>query len=178
MYDRFSGIKLWSCERNTENAMSHLHFNEESDYSEENTCENEVFCSTLERNIFTPQLLIYYKQYQNRKSRLVQMPEAATGGALRKKVSFKMSQNSQKTPVSEKTPVKLQNFTEHLFYRTTLYDCFWNPDIAITKREIYIAFVVEYWMQCFIASAKTQSMREASHHPAFMGVCSTISHTY
>ena len=104
--------------------MSHLHFNEESDYSEENTCENEVFCSTLERNIFTPQLLIYYKQYQNRKSRLVQMPEAATGGALRKKVSFKMSQNSQKTPVPEKTPVKLQNFTEHLFYRTTLYDCF------------------------------------------------------
>ena len=29
--------------------MSHLYFNEESDYSEENTCENEVFHSTIER---------------------------------------------------------------------------------------------------------------------------------
>ena len=30
------------------------------------------------RLIFTPQLLIYYIQYENRKSRLEQMPEAAT----------------------------------------------------------------------------------------------------
>ena len=29
--------------KNTENAMSHLYFNEESDYSEENTCGNEVY---------------------------------------------------------------------------------------------------------------------------------------
>ena len=43
-------IKFWSIERNTENTMSHLYFNEESDYSEENTCENEVFRSTIERN--------------------------------------------------------------------------------------------------------------------------------
>ena len=28
--------------------MSLLYFNEDSDYSEENTCENEVFCSTIE----------------------------------------------------------------------------------------------------------------------------------
>ena len=27
-----------------------LYFNEESDYFEENTCENEVFRSTIERN--------------------------------------------------------------------------------------------------------------------------------
>ena len=33
-------------------------------------------------NIFTPQMLIYYIQYWNRKSRLVQMLEAATGGVL------------------------------------------------------------------------------------------------
>ena len=46
MYDRFSGIS----ERNTEKTMLHLYFNEESDYSEENTCENEVFYSTVERN--------------------------------------------------------------------------------------------------------------------------------
>ena len=30
-------IKFWSSERITENAMSHLYFNEESDYFEENT---------------------------------------------------------------------------------------------------------------------------------------------
>ena len=40
-------IKFSSNERITENTMSHLHFNEESDYSEENTCENEVFHSTI-----------------------------------------------------------------------------------------------------------------------------------
>ena len=39
MHDRFSGfIKFLSSERNTEsNKMSHLYFNEGSDYSEENT---------------------------------------------------------------------------------------------------------------------------------------------
>ena len=50
MYDRSSGIKFWSSERNTENMMSRLCFNEESDYFKENTCENEVFPSTMERN--------------------------------------------------------------------------------------------------------------------------------
>ena len=50
MPGRFSGIKFWSSERNTENAMPHLYFNEESGYSDENACENEVFCSVIERN--------------------------------------------------------------------------------------------------------------------------------
>ena len=50
MYDRFSGLKFWSRERNTEKTMSHLYFNEKSHYSEENTWEKEVFCSTIERN--------------------------------------------------------------------------------------------------------------------------------
>ena len=58
--------------------MEHLYFNEESDYSEENTCENEVFRSAIihhrkKLNIFTPQLVIYFIQYYYRKSRLVQM---------------------------------------------------------------------------------------------------------
>ena len=48
--------------------MLHLYFNEEKDYSEENTSENEVFCSTMlhhrkKLNIFKPQLPIYYMQY-------------------------------------------------------------------------------------------------------------------
>ena len=57
-------IKFWSSERNTENTMSHLYFNEESDYSEENACDSEVFRSTIlhrrkKLNTFMPQLPIY-----------------------------------------------------------------------------------------------------------------------
>ena len=60
-------IKFWSNERNTENTLSHLYFNEESDYSEENACDNEIFRSTILRyrkklNIFTPELPIFYMQ--------------------------------------------------------------------------------------------------------------------
>ena len=61
-------------------------------------------------NIYTFQLLIYYIQYENVKSQLKQMPEAATLGVLRKKVFFKMSQNSQETPVPEETPVNFAKF--------------------------------------------------------------------
>ena len=43
-------VKFWSIERNTENTMLHLYFNEESDYYKKNTCENEVFRSTIGRN--------------------------------------------------------------------------------------------------------------------------------
>ena len=47
-YHRFSGfIKFWSSERNKENTMQHLHFNEKSVNSEENTSDNEDFCSTI-----------------------------------------------------------------------------------------------------------------------------------
>ena len=38
------------------------------------------------------------------------MPEVATGGVLRKKVFFKMSQSSQETPVPEEALRILQNF--------------------------------------------------------------------
>ena len=47
-YDRFSSvIKFRSNERNTGNTMSDLYFDEESDYSEENACDNEAFRSTI-----------------------------------------------------------------------------------------------------------------------------------
>ena len=47
--------------------MSHLYFNAENDYSEEETCENEFFCSTVlhhrkKLNKFTLQLPINYIQ--------------------------------------------------------------------------------------------------------------------
>ena len=45
-------IKFSSNERITENTMSHLYFNEESDYSAENTCENEVFHSAILHHTF------------------------------------------------------------------------------------------------------------------------------
>ena len=67
--------------------MGHLYLDKESYHSEENTSKNEVLCSTIlhyrkKLNILTPQLLIYYIQYKNRKSQLVEMPEAAIGGVL------------------------------------------------------------------------------------------------
>ena len=48
--------------------MSNLYFNEVSDYPEENTCNNEVFHSTIfhdrkKLTIYTVQLLIYYIQH-------------------------------------------------------------------------------------------------------------------
>ena len=44
------------------------------------------------------------------------MPEAATGGVLRKKLFFKMSQNSQETPVPEETPANFaKNFNNTFF---------------------------------------------------------------
>ena len=47
--------------KNSENMMPHLYFNKESDYSEENTWNNEVFHSTIlhhrkKLTIFTVQL--------------------------------------------------------------------------------------------------------------------------
>ena len=45
--------------------------------------------------------------------------EAATGGALWKKVFLKISQNSQENTFG------LRNFQKHLFYGTPLDDCFW-----------------------------------------------------
>ena len=95
--------------------MSNLYVNEEGDYSEKNTCDNEVCRSTMlhhtkKLNIFTPQMPIYRIQYQNGKSRLVQMPEPATGCFLWKKVFFKISQNSQETHVPVETPESFAKF--------------------------------------------------------------------
>ena len=40
-------FQVWSSERDTENTMSNLYFNEEWDYSEENTSDNEDLRSTI-----------------------------------------------------------------------------------------------------------------------------------
>ena len=40
----------------------------------------------------------------------MQMPEAATVGVLKRKVFFKVSQNSQETLVPEETPINFAKF--------------------------------------------------------------------
>ena len=76
----------------------------------------------------------------------MQMPEAATVGVLRKKVFFKISQNSQETPVPEETPVNFAKFLRTPFLQNNSGQLLLKEDIAITKREIQIVFVVESWM--------------------------------
>ena len=120
-------------------------------------------------NIFTPQLPICYIQYQNR------MPDAANVGVLRKK---RFSQNSKETPVPEETPANFAKFLRTPFLQNNSGPLLLKVDIAITMREIYIVFAVESWMQCLLLWLKSQSTREKSHHPAFMGICLIISHTY
>ena len=63
------------------------------------------------------------------------MPEAAAGGALWKKVFFKISQNTQETPAPNETPVSFSKFVRTpFFYIAAPDDCFWNADIAKMKR--------------------------------------------
>ena len=64
------------------------------------------------------------------------MPEAVTGGVLRKKVFFKMSQNSEETPVPEETPVNFAKFLRTPFLQNNSGRLLLKADIAITKREI------------------------------------------
>ena len=45
----------------------------------------------------------------------MQMPEASTGGVLRKKMFFKMSQNSQETAVPEEATVSFAKFLKAPF---------------------------------------------------------------
>ena len=66
----------------------------------------------------------------------MQMPEAATVGVLRKNVFFKISQNSQETPVPEETPVNFAKFLRTPFLQNNSGRLLLKVDIAITKREI------------------------------------------
>ena len=108
----------------------------------------------------------------------MQMPEAATVGVLRKKLFFKISQNSQETLAPEEAPVNFAKFLRTPFLQNNSGRLLLKADIAITKQEILIVFVVESRKQCLLFRLKSQSAREESHHPAFMGIFATISHTY
>ena len=64
------------------------------------------------------------------------MPEAVTGGVLRKKVFFKMSQNSEKTSVPEERPANFAKFLRTPFLQNNSGRLLLKADIAITKGEI------------------------------------------
>ena len=85
------------------NTMSHLYFNKDSDYAEKNTSENKVFRSTSAADLLHTVL-------KSGRYRLVQMPEAVTVGVLRKRVFFKILQNSKEIPVPEEAPVDFGKF--------------------------------------------------------------------
>ena len=100
--------------------------------------------------MFTPQLPMYYMQQQNRRSRLVQMPEATTVSVLRKMVFFKISQNSLETSVPEETPVNFAKFLRTPFLQSNSGRLLLKADTAITKREIQIVFIVKSQIQCLL----------------------------
>ena len=66
----------------------------------------------------------------------MKMPEAATVGRLRKKIFFKISQNSQETPVIEETPVNFAKFLRTPFLQNDSRRLLLKADITITNREI------------------------------------------
>ena len=66
----------------------------------------------------------------------MQMRKAAIVGVLRKRVSFKILQNSQETPVPEEAPVNFAKFLKTLFSQNNSGRLLLKADTAITKREI------------------------------------------
>ena len=64
------------------------------------------------------------------------MQKAAAVGVLRKKISSKISQNSQETPTPEETTVNFAKFLRTLFLQNNSGRLLLKADIAITKQEI------------------------------------------
>ena len=63
----------------------------------------------------------------------MQMPEATTVGVLRKKVFFKILQNSQEIPVPEETPVNFEKIFKNTFFTEQLRRLLLKVGITITK---------------------------------------------
>ena len=85
-----------------------------------------------------------------------------------------MSQNSQETPVPEETPMNFAKFLRATFWQNNSGRLL--PKCGYCKSKA--RDIVESWMQCLLFRLKSQSARKASRHPAFIGICPTISHTY
>ena len=56
---------------------------------------------------------------------------------------------------------------------------FFTEELRTTaSKSGYCNNEVESWMQCLLLWLKSQRAREESHHPAFISIFQTISHTY
>ena len=72
----------------------------------------------------------------------MQMRKVATVDVLRKKLSFKISQNSQETPVPEEIPVSFAKFLRTPFLQNNSGRLLLKADIAIMKRERYRLYLL------------------------------------
>ena len=138
-------VKFWFSESNTENTMSgaDLYFNEESDYSVENTWDNEDFRSTI--------LQPFQLEPEQKK---------ACGNEGHEKETKHIH-----TSAVDLLHIRIGN----------LDWCKWGH-CKNEGREIDNLYCREVDAM-LIASTKILKRREASRHPAFMGIHPTISHT-
>ena len=112
--------KFWCSDRNIENTMSHLYLNEESDYSEENTCENKVFrCSIFHHrkklNIFTLQLPIFTYSIKIGNLSWCKCQKQPLVAFSETRCSLKFRKIHGKHLCQRKHLWILRNFQEHLF---------------------------------------------------------------
>ena len=143
------------------NTMSHLYFNKDSDYSKKNTSENEVFRSTSAADLLHTVL-------KSGRYLLVQMPEAATVGVLRKRVFFKISQNSRKFLCQRKHLWILENFKEWLFTEQLWTTASESGYCNIEARDIDDICCRELDAM-LIASAKIPERKRRISQPSFYG---------
>ena len=90
-----------------------------------------------------------------------------------------MSQNSQEAPVPEETPVNFAKLLRTYFLRNNsrrlLLKCGRCNNEA---KEVDYLCCRKLDAMLYLLGLKSQSASKASHYPAFVGICPTISHTY
>ena len=139
-----------------------------------NPCENEVFRSTVEKtkNIHASAADLL---------RTVLEQKISTGAIVRsshqrcsaKKLFFKMSQNSQEPPVNFGKLLRA-SFLKNNSGRLLLKCGHCNNE----AKEIDRLCCRELDAMLYLLQLKSQSAREASHHPAFIGISPTVSYTH
>ena len=128
-----------------------LYFNKESDYFKENAFENEVFCSTIERNKTYSHLSCWFIRYSMRIENLdwSKCQKQPLQVFWKKRYSLKCPKIHRKLLCQRK----------HLYFAKFL------------RTPLLQNIALLLWL-------KSQGAREASHHPVFMEICPAISHRY
>ena len=126
----FRNYKFWSSERNTENRMSHLYFNEGSDYFGKTKSFAPPKKETKHVHVSAADLLHIVFRIENLDSCKSQKEPLEV--FCEKRRSLKCRKVHRKLLCQRKYLWILQ----HLFYRITPDNCFWNTNISITRREI------------------------------------------